>query len=89
MVESISPTEVNSMIGERFYVIAGSFKNKGNAIRLNKELMDHGYAGEIFESSNEFFRVSISGHASFAEAKRQLGEYKVNRPGEQYWILEK
>jgi nucleoid DNA-binding protein len=89
MLESMSPTEVNSMIEERFYVIAGSFKNKGNAIRLNKELLDHGYAGEIFESSNDFFRVSISGHVNFAEAKRQLGEYKVNRPGEQYWILEK
>ena len=27
--------------------------------------------------------------SAIAEAKRQLGEYKVNRPGEQYWILEK
>ena len=86
--ESISSAEESSMTVERFYVIAGSFKNKENAIRLNKDLIDHGFSGKIFESSNSFFRVAISGHTHFSEAKKQLGEYKINRPGEQYWILE-
>ncbi len=86
--ELISATEVSSVAVERFYVIAGSFKNKGNATRLKNGLIDNGYSGKIFETSNGFFRVAISGHTHFSEAKRQLGEYQVNHPGEQYWILE-
>jgi len=87
--ESTSTTEISSVEVEHFYVIAGSFKNKGNATRLNNDLIDNGYSGKIFETSNGFFRVAISGHTHFSEAKKQLGEYKLNRPGEQYWILEK
>lgn len=87
--ESISSTEISSVAVERFYVIAGSFKNKGNANRLNNDLIEKGYSGKIFEISNGFYRVAISGHTYFSEAKQQLGEYKINHPGEQYWILEK
>ncbi|MEA1896349.1 MAG: SPOR domain-containing protein [Bacteroidota bacterium] len=87
--ESVSATETSSIAVERFYVIAGSFKNKGNATRLNNNLINNGYSGRIFEVSNGFFRVAISGHTHFSEAKKQLGEYQAAHPGEHYWILEK
>ena len=87
--ESVSSTEINPVAVERFYVIAGSFKNKGNATRLNNDLIDKGYTAKIFENTNGFFRVAISGHTNFTEAKKQLGEYQTSHPGEQYWILEK
>ena len=87
--ESTSTTKVSSVAVERFYVITGSFKNKGNATRLNNDLIDNGYSGKIFETSNGFFRVAISGHIHFSEAKKQLGEHQITHPGEHFWILEK
>ena len=89
MEESVSVTEASIVAVERFYVIAGSFKNKGNANRLNNDLISNGYSGKIFETSNGFFRVAISGHTYFSEAKKQLREHQTTHPGEHYWIFEK
>jgi len=71
----------------RYFVIAGSFSNLGNASDLQDKLKRKGFDAEVMITENRMYRVSVASYASKAEAQKGLLEIK-QRPGlESCWLL--
>ncbi len=59
-----------------FYVIVGSFKEKGNAQVLNNSLKELGFNAVILMNKANFYRVSLGGHNDEEIARRELAYVK-------------
>ena len=70
---------------ETFSVVTGSFKVKGNAESQVSALSKAGYAAEITETSNGFYRVSVGQYGSMAEATSQQ-EILISKDFPGCWI---
>ena len=70
---------------ETFSVVTGSFKVKGNAESQVSSLSKAGYAAEITETSNGFYRVSVGQYGSIAEATSQQ-EILISKDFPGCWI---
>ena len=77
------PVEVTN----NYFVIAGSFKNLGNASDLQDRLKQKGFDAEVMITENRMYRVSVTSFATKEEAKKGLAEIK-SKPGlESCWLL--
>ena len=79
-------TEVVKTVVGKYPVIAGCFKIRGNAEKLQKELAEKGYGALITASKNGFFKVSIDSFATRQEAADGLARLKQAEPGLQLWV---
>lgn len=71
----------------RYFVIAGSFSNLGNASDLQDKLKRKGFDAEVMITENRMYRVSVASYVSKAEAQKGLLEIK-RKPGlESCWLL--
>jgi cell division septation protein DedD len=78
---------VTSKSTGKFYIIAGAFKDSGNAIEMVKELKSKGYNAVIVNKDSDVNLVSYGLYHSKQEAETELGKIIVKEP--EAWILEK
>jgi len=71
----------------KFYIIAGAFRDSGNAIELVKELKTKGYNAVIVTKNSDITQVSFGLYNSQQEADAALAKIKIQEP--EAWILEK
>lgn len=89
VVKTIPKTDVivSSKSTGKFYIIAGAFKDSGNAIDLVKELKSKGYNAVIVNKDSDVNLVSFGLYHSKQEAEAELEKIIVKEP--EAWILEK
>lgn len=101
VVYSMQPNQVDTISGilvvadklispkgkERYNVIIGSFTEKENAASFNLELIDSGFASEIFDRYNGFEAVSMGSYPSIDIAMKVCGEQLKETPD--VWVLVK
>ena len=80
------PEEVMPYLQEEinYILVAGSFKSQGNARVLMEKLSREGYAPELIEASNGFFRVSVMSVSNLGQANAEKKKIEVDFPGT--WI---
>lgn len=81
-----NPNQIAENSG-RFYIIAGAFKDPGNAINKVKELKSKGYNAIIVSRESDYSQVSYGLYATQAEAEAALKKIKIQDP--EAWILGK
>jgi cell division protein FtsN/nucleoid DNA-binding protein len=83
--ETVEPIPVE--VSNAYFIIAGSFKNLGNASDLQDQLKRKGYDAEMMITENRMYRVSVTSFATKGEAEKGLAEFK-KKPGlESCWLL--
>lgn len=70
-----------------YFIIAGSFKNLGNASDLQDKLNGRGYTAEVMMTENRMYRVSVASFATQTEAERALAQIKAEPGLESVWLL--
>jgi nucleoid DNA-binding protein len=72
--------------GKKYYVVAGSFKNKQNAVNFHKKLLNQGYDSEMIGERDGMHAVSYASFQSKNRAQRELQRLR-NDEGVQAWLL--
>lgn len=73
----------------KYFIIAGSFKNENNALRLVRTLIVQGYDAKVADTNSYgMYRVALMGFGNMAEAKNRLVAVKRDY-NSQAWILKK
>lgn len=70
-----------------FHIIAGSFREFGNARDLMNKMENQGYITRILNSGNEYFRVSIGSYSDKENATLALTEIRELPGMESAWLL--
>ena len=70
---------------KKFYIVAGSFRKKQNAINFRDKLQDQGYNSELIGERNGMHAVSYSSFKSKAKAEAELSMFR--KKGIQSWLL--
>lgn len=71
----------------KYFIIAGSFRNLGNATELQDELKAAGYPAEIILTENRLYRVSVKSFATKQQALDALPSVKSNEGLANAWLL--
>jgi len=72
--------------GKKYYVVAGSFKNKQNAVNFHKKLLNQGYDSEMIGERDGMHAVSYASFQNKSRAQRELQRLR-NEEGVQAWLL--
>lgn len=70
----------------KYFIIAASFQSKENAEAMVSRLIDLGYQSRIFESADNFYRVSYMSFTDKNEALRTLEEERSKEDSEDVWL---
>jgi hypothetical protein len=70
-----------------FHIIAGSFREFGNARNLMKKLEDKGFVTRILSSGSEYFRVSAGSYPNMQDAIMALSEIRELPGLDSAWLL--
>jgi len=70
-----------------FHIIAGSFREFGNARNLMKKLEDQGFVTRILSSGSEYFRVSTGSYPNMQDASLALSEIRELPGLDSAWLL--
>jgi nucleoid DNA-binding protein len=70
---------------KKFYIVAGSFRKKQNAINFRKKLQEEGYNSELIGERNGMHAVSYDSFQSKAKAQAELSAYR--KKGIKAWLL--
>jgi cell division septation protein DedD len=85
--ELVNETPVKVEEPHPYFIIAGSFKNLGNASDLQDKLNGRGYTAEVMMTENRMYRVSVASFATQTEAERALAQIKAEPGLESVWLL--
>ncbi|MDO4190739.1 MAG: SPOR domain-containing protein [Bacteroidales bacterium] len=69
---------------KHYNVVVGSFKSQDNALRLHQSLQSN-YRPLVVMNENGMYRVVISTHDTYTEAKSQINNIKATYPDA--WVL--
>lgn len=72
--------------GKKYYLVAGSFKKRENAVNFREELLDKGYDSELIGERNGMHAVSYASFQNKSRAKEELQRLR-NEEGLQVWLL--
>ncbi len=72
---------------DQYYLIAGSFKIRDNALRLKDQLTNQGYHSSIFESKDKFYRVSMLVFSDKKEALKAFYAVRKEEDRSDVWLL--
>lgn len=75
------------VLENRYFIIAGSFRNLGNATDLSDQLKAAGYPAEIILTENRMYRVSVQSFATKQEALNALPALKSGEGLGNAWLL--
>jgi hypothetical protein len=70
-----------------FHIIAGSFREFGNARELMKKLEDQGYTTRILSSGSEYFRVSAGSYSNKEDASLVISTIRELPGMDSAWLL--
>jgi len=83
---AVKPVEVKAVAGN-FPVIAGCFKIRENANRLQKQLIEKGYPADIVPTKNgQMFKVRMQTFATKQDAVEGLARLRKAEPAMQLWV---
>lgn len=82
-VEQSSPVVDNN----KFFIIAGSFKNLKNASDLQDKLNERGFESEVIITENRMYRVSVASYTTKGEAEKGLLKLSSESGLESCWLL--
>ena len=71
---------------KKYYIVAGSFKKRENAVNFRQELQDQGYNSEMIGERNGMHAVSYASFNNKSQAQRELQRLR-NEEGVQAWLL--
>lgn len=71
---------------QKYYLIAGAFKNKYGANKRIAELKEKGLTAEIL-NVGEMYRVYVANSDSAQEIAQEYVKFKEKIPGNDYWLL--
>ncbi|GEM_PF-888207 len=71
--------------GKKYYLVAGSFKNKENAVHFHQKLLDQGYQAEIIDERDGMHAVSYSSFQNKEKARAELR--RLRQQGHTAWLL--
>lgn len=86
-VSNVSSQLINNTSLTNYYLVAGCFANKENAVKLVLDLKQKGYDAQIIDEVGGLTRVSYNGYANKSEALAALNNMKAGGSGA--WILKK
>jgi len=72
---------------KRFYIVVGSFKEYGNAQKLNNFFKNKGYYPLILPKINEYNRVAISSYVEEANARKAIKKLRIEHNDLTFWIF--
>lgn len=72
--------------GKKYYIVAGSFENRENAVNFRQKLRSQGYDSEMIGERNGMHAVSYASFDNKSQAKRELQKLR-NEEGVQAWLL--
>ncbi|MDF1571693.1 MAG: SPOR domain-containing protein [Bacteroidales bacterium] len=75
------------VLENRYFIIAGSFRNLGNATDMSDQLKAAGYPAEIILTENRLYRVSVQSFATKQEALNALPALKTGEGLGNAWLL--
>ncbi|OFY68996.1 MAG: hypothetical protein A2Y71_01135 [Bacteroidetes bacterium RBG_13_42_15] len=70
-----------------FHIVAGSFREFGNARELMKKLEGQGFVTRILSSGGEYFRVSAGNYPNIQDANLALSEIRLLPGLDSAWLL--
>ena len=71
----------------KYFLVAGSFRNLANASELQDKLKEKGYKAEVMMTENRMYRVTAASYATRGEAERALARIKSVPGLESCWLL--
>lgn len=83
--EQVKTTATTGTTGKKFYIVAGSFRKKQNAINFREKLQEQGYNSELIGERNGMHAVSYDSFQSKAKAQAELSAYR--KKGIKAWLL--
>ncbi|MBA7544960.1 hypothetical protein ES705_37322 [subsurface metagenome] len=72
---------------DQYYLIAGSFKIRDNALRFREQLTNEGYHSSILESKDMFYRVSMRVFSDKKEALKAFYAVRKEEDRSDVWLL--
>jgi nucleoid DNA-binding protein len=81
--EALLPEEPSDL----YYLIAGSFKIRDNALSFREKLIQEGYNSSILESKENFYRVSFFVFSNKDEALKTLYTVRQEADKKDVWLL--
>ena len=72
--------------GKKYYIVAGSFENRENAVNFRQKLRSQGYDSEMIGERNGMHAVSYASFENKNQAKKELQKLR-NEEGVQAWLL--
>jgi hypothetical protein len=82
-VDQSAPVEENN----KFFIIAGSFKNLRNASDMQDKLNERGFQAEVMITENRMYRVSVASFATKEEAEKELVQISSEPGLQSCWLL--
>ena len=79
--------QVENIESDRYFIIAGSFKNRSYAEKMAADLTNRGYSIQIIEAENSFKRISLASFSSRRAALDSLAEIQKGDGLENSWIF--
>lgn len=85
-IETVSP-DLFPDENLRNHIIAGSFSNKTNAEKLQRDFINSGYNSLIFSAPNGMYRVSVKSYANRNDAINNLSTLRSELNNEDLWVF--
>ena len=85
--DPVEMDDSETITSNRYFIIAGSFRNMGNAERFNEDLISLGYNSTMLNPVDGLHRVTLNGYPSKEEAVIALAELREDPSRQEMWIL--
>jgi len=89
-VQSIDSSQVFIPYGNRhmkFYIVAASFTNYENALKLKDELRGKGFESEIVTVTHKYYKVTMGSYSEKQQAQIELEKLKTITQNNSLWLL--
>jgi len=89
-VQGIDSSQVFIPYGNRhmkFYVVAASFTNYENALKLKDELRGKGFESEIVTVTHKYYKVTMGSYSDKQQAQVELEKLKTITQNNSLWLL--
>mgnify|MGYP006295187905 FL=1 len=86
-VSAPNQTQAKDVSGsKKYYIVAGSFKKRQNALNFQQNLLNKGYNAEIIGERDGMHAVSYASFKSKSKAEQELKKMRSEK-GVQAWLL--
>jgi cell division protein FtsN len=89
-MQGIDSSQVFIPYGNRhmkFYIVAASFTNYENALKLKDELRGKGFESEIVTVTHKYYKVTMGSYSDKQQAQVELEKLKTITQNNSLWLL--